>query len=36
MLDTPERVEKLVEHAAACDYMSRLITIIEEAGHNTL
>jgi len=33
MTDTPERDEKLGEHAAACDYMSRLITVIEEAGH---
>ena len=33
MLDTPERSRKLGEHAAVCDNMSRLITVIEEAGY---
>ncbi len=34
MPDTPERDEKLAEHAAAvCDNMSRLLTVIEAAGH---
>ena len=33
MPDTPERDEKLAEHAAVCDNMSRLITVIEAAGH---
>jgi len=36
MPGTPERDEKLGEHAAVCDNMGRLITAIEEAGHNTL
>jgi len=36
MLDTPGRDRKLGEHAAVCDNMSRLITVIEAAGHNTL
>jgi hypothetical protein len=36
MPDTPERDEKLGEHAAVYDNMSRLITVIEAAGHNTL
>ena len=27
------RDKKLAEHAAACDNMSRLSTVIEEAGH---
>jgi len=36
MLDTPDRSRMMAEHAAACDNMSRLITAIEEAGHNTL
>ena len=33
MPDTPERDKKLAEHAAVCDYMSRLITVIEAAGY---
>ena len=33
MPDTPERSRKLAEHAAVCDNMSRLITVIEAAGH---
>ena len=36
MLDTPERDEKLGEHAAVCDNMSRLLTVIEAAYCNTL
>ena len=36
MPDTPERDEKLAEHAAVCDNMSRLITVIEEANRNPL
>lgn len=33
MPDSPERDRKLAEHAAACDYMSRLISVVEAAGH---
>ena len=33
LLDTPEQDRKLAEHAAVCDNMSRLITVIEAAGH---
>jgi hypothetical protein len=33
MPDTPERSRKLAEHAAMCDNMSRLITVIEAAGY---
>ena len=33
LLDTPEQDRKLAEHAAVCDNMSRLITVIKAAGH---
>ena len=34
MLDTPDRSRMMGEHAAVCVNMSRLITVIEEAGHS--